>query len=287
MCRTYPERSASTTMRRSISTLLVSAAAAVGLVLTAAAPANASTCATVQVDITSSGAVHMAHHIPAGYLKLDVDGPGGHTLQLARPKHGASVGRLIADNTALSTTGKANGIERDFVAVGGSETGTDLWVRLPHGTYYAFDQAATTLTRSKVAVVHVGGSYVVADRPHVAAVITAVGEMSWAKRPKHIPSHGVMAFLNESSDYHFVDLQQIKEGTTLAKVKAALASPNQQGAPDFALGGSYSTGALSPSHTQLSTYKLPKGLYALLCFWPDENGVPHALMGMVRLIRVG
>jgi hypothetical protein len=97
----------------------------------------------------------------------------------------------------------------------------------------------------------------------------------------------VLAFLNESTDYHFVQLQQVKSGTTLAQVKAALRSNDQVGPPPFALSGSYETGVVSPGHSQLSTYKLPKGLYALLCFWPDEHGVPHALMGMVRLIRVG
>lgn len=274
-------------MRRSITTLVLAAAAAAGLVLTAAAPANAAPCATVQVDLTSSGSIHMRHSIPAGYIKFDVDGPADHAFQLARPKHHASVASLVADSNALNSTGMAAGLERDFTAIGGVQAETDLWVRLPHGTYYAVDTSVQKLTTRQVVVLHVGGSYAVADHPHVGAVIAAVGEMRWAKRPAHIPSHGVLAFLNESTDYHFVDLQQVKPGTTLAELKKALASPNQSGPPAFALAGSYSTGVLSPGHSQLSTYKVPKGLYALLCFWPDENGVPHALMGMVRLIRVG
>jgi hypothetical protein len=266
---------------------MLATAAAAALVLTGAAPANASPHATVQVDIASSGAVHMRHAIPAGFVKFDVDGADGHNLQLAKPKHHASADDLVADSNLLNTTGKATKLEHDFIAVGGSNTQTDLWVHLHHGTYYAIDASVQTATKSHVVTLHVGKGSVVADRPHVGAVITAVGEMRWSKWPKHIPSHGVLAFLNESTDYHFVDLQQVKPGTTLAEVKAALASPNQSGPPAFALPGSYSTGVVSPSHSQLSTYKVPKGLYALMCFWPDENGVPHALMGMVRLIRVG
>jgi hypothetical protein len=274
-------------MRRSVPALLLSAAAAVGLVLAGAAPADAHPNATVQVDIAANGAVHVRHWIPAGYIKFDIDGASGHSLQLVRPKHHASVADLVADGNAFDSTGKPTGIERDFTAFGGSNTQTDLWVRLPHGTYYAIDTGVQKLTSNHVAVLHVGGSYAIADRPHVGAAIAAVGEMSWAKRPTHIPSHGVLAFLNEATDYHFVNLQQLKPGTTLAEVKKAIASPNQSGPPSFALAGSYSTGVLSPSHSQLSTYKLPKGLYALMCFWPDENGVPHAVMGMVRLINVG
>lgn len=272
------------TIRRSISTLLVSAAAAAGLVLTAAAPANGATSATVQVDIAASGAVDMPHSIPAGFIKFDIDGAAGHALQLVRPKHHASVARLVADANAFAASGNSRGVERDFTAIGGSATQTDLWVRLPHGTYYALDIEPRTLTKQHVAVLHVGGERVVADRPHVSAVLTAVGEKRWAKRPLRIPSRGTMAFLNESTDYHFVVLQQVKRGTTLAQVKAALKSPNP---PSFGLSGFYTTGVLSPGHDQLSTYRLPKGLYFLACFWTDEHGAPHAVMGMVRMINVG
>jgi hypothetical protein len=271
-------------MRRSIPTLILSAAAAVGLVLTGAAPAQAAAHSTVQVDVASSGAIHMRHSLPAGYLKFDVDGASGHTFELVKPKHHASVSRLVTDTNAFNKTGKATGIERDFTAIGGSLTQTDLWVRLPHGTYYAIDIEPTTLTRQHVVTLHVGAGYAVADRPHVGAVITAVGEMRWAKSPKHIPSHGTLAFLNESTDYHFIVLLQVKPGTTLTQVKKALMSPGQ---PSFALAGNYSTGVVSPGHSQLSTYSLPKGKYVLACFWPDENGVPHAAMGMLRFITLG
>lgn len=273
-------------MRRSIPTLMLSAAAAIGLLFAGAAPADASPsgCSTVQVDIASSGAIHMHHSLPAGYLEFDVDGAGGHTLQLVRSKHHASVDQLVTDSNAFSSTGKATGLERDFTAVGGSLTQTDLWVRLPRGTYYAVDTQPTTLTKDHVVVLHVGGAWAVADRPHVGAAIAAVGDMQWAKSPKRIPSHGVMAFFNESTDYHFIVLLQVKPDTTLAEVKAALMSPGQ---PSFALAGNYSTGVLSPGRSQLSTYSLPKGKYVLACFWPDEHGVPHAAMGMLRFIRVG
>jgi hypothetical protein len=271
-------------MRRSIPALMLSAAAAVGLVLAGAAPAQAAPSPTVQVDIAASGAIHMRHSLPAGYIKFDVDGADGHTLQLVKPKHHASVDQLVTDTNAFSSTGKATGLERDFTAMGGSLTQTDLWVRLPHGRYYAIDIQPTTLTKQHVVVLHVGAGHAVADRPHVGAVITAVDEMRWAKSPKHIPSHGVLAFLNESTDYHFIVLLQVKPGTTLAEVKESLMSPGQ---PSFALSGNYSTGVLSPGNAQLSTYSLPKGKYVLACFWPDENGVPHAAMGMLRFIHIG
>jgi hypothetical protein len=271
-------------MRRSTSTLLLSAVAAVGLVLSGALPAQASTAPTVQVDVAASGAIHMRHHLPGGDLKFDVEGAKGHTLQLVEAKHHASVDQLVTDMNAFSTTHKATGLERDFLAVGGSLTRTDLWVRLSSGTYYAVDIEPTTLTRNHVVTLHVGSQHSAADHGRVAATITAVDDMRWAKSPKHIPSHGVMAFRNRSTDYHFIVMLQVKPGTTLAEVKAALKSP---GKPSFALAGNYSTGVLSPGHAQRTTYSLPKGKYVLACFWPDEHGVPHALMGMLRFIHVG
>jgi hypothetical protein len=119
----------------------------------------------------------MRHSLPAGYPKFDADGAEGHTLQLVRPKHHASVARLLADNKALATTGTAGAIARDFTAIGGVDVRTDLWVRMPHGTYYAFDPTSAYSAKA-VAVLHVGGDYVVASHPHVGGVVTAVGEMS-------------------------------------------------------------------------------------------------------------
>ena len=35
-------------------------------------------------------------------------------------------------------------------------------------------------------------------------------------------------------------------------------------------------------------YRLPRGNYVLVCFWPDASmgGMPHAFMGMYRGIKV-
>ena len=48
------------------------------------------------------------------------------------------------------------------------------------------------------------------------------------------------------------------------------------------------TGVVSPRHTFLWTYDLPKGKYLAQCFWPSKiDGTPHALMGMLKLLRLG
>jgi hypothetical protein len=48
------------------------------------------------------------------------------------------------------------------------------------------------------------------------------------------------------------------------------------------------SGVLSPGRVATFKYNLPKGNYALMCFWPDAEmgGTPHAFMGMLRGITV-
>ena len=51
---------------------------------------------------------------------------------------------------------------------------------------------------------------------------------------------------------------------------------------------SYDSGLVSPGQTVAMNYKLPKGDYVLVCFWPDASmgGMPHAFMGMYRGIKL-
>ena len=48
------------------------------------------------------------------------------------------------------------------------------------------------------------------------------------------------------------------------------------------------TGSLSPGHSMTVDYDLPPGHYAVMCFFPDPKmkGMPHAYMGMVRVIHL-
>ena len=251
-----------------------------------ASPAMADApCHTVSVTATADHLLHLPTHIAAGATRFRVSGASSEdNIQLARPKGSAGAQQLADDGNLLNTKGDASGIERDFTAVGGSSVGTSFWVRLHPGTYYAIDTDAEVATAASVVTIHVRGDAAAGRMPRATTTIAAIHDMDWAPRPTHIPSNGVLRFVNASTDYHFVELARLtSDHTTLAQLKAALASDDES----IADGTYYDTGVLSPGLQQESTYNLPKGLYGLLCWWPDENGVPHALMGMVRLIRVG
>ena len=51
---------------------------------------------------------------------------------------------------------------------------------------------------------------------------------------------------------------------------------------------SLSIGVVSPGLSETVDYKLPKGNYVMLCFWPDAtmHAMPHAFMGMIREIKL-
>jgi hypothetical protein len=45
---------------------------------------------------------------------------------------------------------------------------------------------------------------------------------------------------------------------------------------------------ISPGRSMTVDYDLPPGQYVLLCFMPDPkmHGMPHALMGMIKMVHL-
>ena len=272
-------------MRKPV-TLLLAAVAALGLTVGTAGAADASSFSpVVHVRVDSSGHIRLPHHLPAGLLRLDVDGAAGQNIQIVQPRHHASVSTLVHDAALIGAQNPDPvPLEHHFTAIGGTGTGTDLLVRLDPGTYYLADTAIQSTTSDLVTVVHVGGGWTKTSTPRVTGTITAVGDMDWAKWPRTIGHEGTLKFVNASSDWHFVELLQLKPGVTYAQLKDVVENGGDPSTISSPTAADYSTGVISPHHTQLSTYDLPKGHYALMCWWPDENGMPHAVMGMFRLI---
>jgi hypothetical protein len=91
-----------------------------------------------------------------------------------------------------------------------------------------------------------------------------------------------MRFTNNGAFPHEFALSRIDKGRTEADVQVALEGPRP---PKWAedLGG---VSALSPGESITVTRTLEPGSYVLLCFLPDEDGMPHALMGMYELFTV-
>lgn len=100
-----------------------------------------------------------------------------------------------------------------------------------------------------------------------------------------------ITFKNAGDDAHEMTLAALKPGVTLAKFKAALRKPNGEKAANALLLDPHSevTGPqiVGPGLSETATVRLAAAHYIVICFLPGEDGMPHALMGMVGELTVG
>ena len=82
-------------------------------------------------------------------------------------------------------------------------------------------------------------------------------------------------------------MQQVVEGTTADQVLESFQAGPAGPPPPF-LEGRLLTGSLSAGQSMTVDYDLPPGHYAVMCFFPDPDmkGMPHAFMGMIRIIEL-
>lgn len=162
-----------------------------------------------------------------------------------------------------------------------------LTVSLAPGSYYAVDierNRPSAFTAFTVAGADTGAT--MPEGPTIRAVKSA----SWAKNPKSIPRRGTLTFENFSSNNHFVGLVKLRPGKTVADFGDWIdaLTQGQNGPPPVDFGKSFDGNVVSPGHTAAMNYRLSRGNYILICFWPDASmgGVPHGFMGMFRGIKV-
>jgi hypothetical protein len=100
----------------------------------------------------------------------------------------------------------------------------------------------------------------------------------------NLPAHGNIEFINHSTESpHFLVLQQVKKGTTRKQVRDALQSNNGS----IFLAGTASGDVVGHNEAMTLHLRLPRGTYAEMCFFPDPKvGIPHAFMGMIRIVHL-
>jgi hypothetical protein len=274
--------------------------------LGAAAVTAATLSATAVITADSAGAappagipvvtVHMGAHISlpngntlhAGRIIFRVTtSKGSHSLQIVRlhrgyspQQFGSDIGKAFSGDTAAIAR-----VDDRATWRGGAETHPNkpgrFGVTLSAGHFFFIDQNSNA-----VASVNVVGK--APNRPTipVAGKITAF-TYGFEATPASIPAHSRIYFRNQSDQPHFLEMQRVAQNTTPAMVRAAL-SPRASGNPAFLRHGSTSSGVISPGFGQMLKIDVPAGKYLIACFWPDRmTGMPHAFMGMWKLIQVG
>jgi hypothetical protein len=282
---------------RALATSLALVGAATLTAGVAAAPAQSAAATTppVVVSINAKRVVSMPTTIQPGVttFKVTSAAKNGSDFQLVRPAAGYTAADAARDIDKGLDGGNVKAIKRfeaNVTLLGGM--GTDktvdtLVVDLDPGNYWALD--TDTNQPGKFFAFTVAGL----DTGNVApdaVKIKAILDTTWAAKPASIPHKGLLKFKNTASQNHFIEMAKLKKGYTYKDFKNWLAAA-QQGPPgpspvNFDLG--LGSGVVSPGHSAIFNYNVPKGDYVMLCFWPDASmgGMPHAFMGMTRGITL-
>jgi hypothetical protein len=258
------------------------------------------------VSVVGDGtAVHIGHTtVHAGKISFKVSstnsfskGEGGSSISMFQPKEGVKLSTVFDDlreefssNPATAAKGTRD-IVRDVqlfglgdVIPGYPEVVTE---NLQHGTYYLMDTAKFNgtgqpkLTRLSVTG-HARDGWL-----HSTVPVKATSDDRFVT-PSYWPHRGTYLFRNVSDTIHFMAIVPVKDGTTDKQVQAFLNS-GSQGNPPFALPDNPTGGndVVSPGGTIAVSYNLPRGTYVLLCFIADDaTGMPHAVMGMHKVIQL-
>jgi hypothetical protein len=231
-------------------------------------------------DLTVSG----AKNLRAGWVGLKVKGKG--SMGVVSLKNGYTFKDLNADFVA-GNGGDVKALKRAFknteflgglTAGSSADTGS---IRLPRPgeyTVFKFGQRKLTSPATIEAGKKVGG------KPDFDATVIGASGRRWTGADQ-LPASGTLRLKNTDDQPHFLSMVQVVPGTTVDQVLEALQSDEQ---PPWVLPGELETDAVSPGRSMTADYELPPGQYVALCFVPDPTmkGMPHALMGMVKMITV-
>lgn len=231
-----------------------------------------------------------ADRLRAGRVRLSVKGKGG-VVEFIRFKRGYDAARFAADINRFGAKNDMKALRRvvartDIVGgFTGGGSGTIVFPRAGSYTPFSIGQRGVVLGRA----IDVGGPVRKVRVPRTDGRIIAKNGPSWGGST-HLPASGSFLFKNkrDTGVPHFVVLQQVAEGTTTDQVLEFLQSGAEGPPPAWALPGSMETGSVSPGRKMTVDYDLPAGQYVVLCFFPDPrmDGMPHALMGMLRMVHL-
>lgn len=224
-------------------------------------------------------------------------GGGGSAINLFRLNRGVTLVQARKDfrdefssNPATAAKGTRE-LTRDVsfygladVVPGHPETVT---VNLTWGTYHIWDLAKAAAGGSLPGQVtlHVTGR--VPGHPLRGSVQVAATSVDRFIAPATWPRRGTYLFHNVADTIHFMAIIPVKPGTTDKEIQAFFNSHSMAPPPFFAPGPSGGNDVVSPGRTIQVSYSLPRGTYVLMCFVADDmTGIPHAVMGMHKVIKL-
>ena len=219
-------------------------------------------------------------------MHLDVRGRG--IVEFVTFKQGYDVADFTADVNKFGAKNDVKALKRalkNSTIVGGLSGGGSGTIVFPKpGAYTPFSIGERGVVTGKTLVVD--GPKRSSKTPSTDGSIVGKNGPSWGGASQ-LPMKGRFQFKNKADQPHFVALQQVAPGTTTDQVLSYLQS-GEEAPPPWALPAGMETGTLSPGRSMTVDYDLPAGQYVVMCFFPDPkmDGMPHSLMGMLRMITL-
>jgi hypothetical protein len=215
------------------------------------------------------------------------DGAQEHHMILARLADGKTAADLQAFMASsetgipdwLSFHGAAGGLR-----TGGSSTAI---IDLPAGNYLLLcfiadpTDGVPHIAKGMIRELVVAGEPVGAPAP-VADATIRMHDFGFDNDTLAAGSH-VLHVVNDGPSVHEVDLVRLDDGATMEEFMAAMAPGAAGPPPGTPMGG---TGALSAGLANWWPVDLAPGTYLFICWVPNEEGVPHAMLGMVKQVVV-
>jgi hypothetical protein len=253
---------------------------------------------TVKITSTSSGPRLSVDTIRPGNTVFKVyRGGAGGSMQLMRLKSGYSLKQAENDFGGLFTGNvkAVRRIDKNVVFYGGIDvpakgvTKPNQWGTKVDATgrYYVVN-----LEKNTLATLQAKGASQKRSLPATGGYVNMADDAgaNVFKTPAVDPHKGWMKTTNRALEPHFVVLNGVQEATTDQDVTdyiAASAGNPSAPPPSWALPTGTETNVISPGHSFVWKYAVPKGKYIAMCFWPSKgDGTPHFDMGMFKLFHL-
>jgi hypothetical protein len=293
--------------------LLRTATAAVAtgvLLLTSATAADARTTTTgrhtpvVSVSATTAGGVSMPSRVRAGIVTFTFSqgDDGEHAVQGFRLKPGGSLDSVMqgfADALLGDFPTRVRGIaaiDGGATLIGGSlifpTAPMSVTVALHPGTYYFFDYSDIgVVTPVRLSTITAVGRFQLSQVPRFTAVVIAQKHHGHHQfiTPTSMSSKQSFLFINNSAEDHEVMFRPTQPGITddyITKFYDAVLAGGDR-PPSPWTGVQHGLQPVSPNLWAVVQIDLPPGLYAEICYVPDdEDGIPHAYEGMHVMVTL-
>ena len=274
----------------------VTAGLVAGATVNTADAGSAAAGQTVEVFVKRNHTVAMPTEIRPGVTKFKISSARLAGFQIIQAAPGYTKAQALRDVSAGLGRNRLKALRRfeaNVTLLGGmassAKKSATMTVDLDEGSYWALDTMPQNVDPAKILSFEVAGDSVGGTLG--GHVIRATGEAEWGKASPRIPTRGVIWFQNRSDANHFIQIIKLAKGKTMKDFRAWLerAKRGDEANPPVNFRVSVDSGVISGGESMAFRYRLPRGRYVLLCWWPDADmgGMPHAMMGMARGLKVG